>query len=112
MTLFTKIIRGEIPAKIVHQDEHCAAFLDISPQAPKHILVVPKKELVGVASAAREDQELLGHLLLTAAAVAREQGLGESGYRLVINSGKDGGQTVDHLHIHILGGRAMSWPPG
>lgn len=111
-TLYTKIIKGEIPGKIVHEDEHCAAFLDIQPQAPNHILVVPKKELRSVADAKPEDEQLLGHLLLTAASVARDQGIAESGYRLVINTGKNGGQSVSHLHIHVLGGRQMEWPPG
>ena|ERR1700722_5819841 len=112
MTLFTKILKGEIPGKIVYQDEQCAALMDIQPQAPHHLLVVPRKEIVSVAHATAADQELLGHLLLTAAKVARDLGFSEGGYRLVINTGKKGGQTVDHLHVHVLGGRQMEWPPG
>ncbi len=109
-TLFTKIINGEIPGKIVHKDEHCAVLVDIQPQAPKHFLVVPVKEIESIATA--EDKQVLGHLLLTAAQVARDQGFSAGGYRLVINAGKNGGQTVSHLHIHLLGGRQMEWPPG
>ena len=112
MTLFTKIINGEIPPDKVYEDDLSYAFRDIDPQAPVHILVVPKKEISGIGSAAEEDSGLLGHLLLVSAQVAKAEGLAESGYRLVINNGKDGGQAVDHLHIHILGGRRMAWPPG
>lgn len=111
-SLFTKIINGEIKGTIVYQDEHCAVINDIQPQAPKHLLVIPKKEIESVASASSEDQMVLGHLLLTAAKVARDQGFAQSGYRLVINTGKNGGQTVSHLHIHLLAGRQMEWPPG
>ena len=111
-TLFTKILNGEIPGKILHQDEHCAAIADIQPQAPKHILIFPKKEIRSVADAAPEDKMVLGHLLMTAAKVARDLGIAESGYRLVINTGKHGGQTVDHIHVHLLAGRQMEWPPG
>ncbi len=111
-TLFTKIIQGEIKGTIVYQDENCAALLDIQPQAPIHILLVPKKEITAVSAASGEDQQLLGHLMLTAAKIARDQGIDKTGYRLVINNGGNGGQSVDHLHIHILGGRQMQWPPG
>jgi histidine triad (HIT) family protein len=110
-TLFSKIIRREIPADIVYEDDLALAFRDIHPQAPVHILVIPKKTIPKLADAQPEDQALLGHLLLTAKTVAEQQGLTD-GYRVVINTGKDGGQTVYHLHLHILGGRAMGWPPG
>ncbi len=110
-TVFGKIIRREIPAQIVYEDERAIAFKDIAPQAPVHILVVPKEPIPGIAQAKPEHEALLGHLLLTAQRVAAEAGLNK-GYRLVVNEGEDGGQTVFHLHIHILGGRAMGWPPG
>jgi len=110
-TVFSKIIRREIPAQIVYEDERAIAFKDIAPQAPVHILVVPKAPIPGIAQAKPEHEALLGHLLLTAQRVAVEAGLSR-GYRLVINQGEDGGQTVFHLHIHVLGGRAMGWPPG
>ena len=110
MTIFKKIIDGEIPADIVYQDDRCVAFRDIDPQAPTHILVVPRKEIPSLVSADPED--LLGHLLLKAAEVARSEGLDENGYRVVVNVGRDGGQAVDHLHLHVLGGRRMLWPPG
>lgn len=110
-TLFQKIADKEIPAKIVHEDEWCVAFHDIEPQAPTHILVVPRKPIPRIAEAAAEDKATLGHLLLTAQKVAAEQGL-ESGFRTVINNGADGGETVPHLHVHVLGGRKLAWPPG
>lgn len=110
-TLFSKIIRREIPADIVYEDDLAIAFRDIQPQAPVHILVIPKKPIVKLADADPEDQTLLGHLLLTVQKVAAQEGL-TNGYRTVINTGKDGGQTVYHLHIHLLGGRALAWPPG
>ena len=111
-TLFEKICDKEIPATVVFEDELCVAFRDISPQAPTHLLVIPRKAIPRVGLAADEDQALLGHLLLTAARVARAEGLAESGYRLVINNGPDGGEAVPHLHIHLLGGRPLKWPPG
>lgn len=111
-TLFTKLINGEIKGEILYQDDLCAAILDYRPQAPKHILIIPKKELSSLADANTQDQPMLGHLLLIAAKIARDQGVSETGYRLVLNVGKDGGQSVDHLHIHLLGGRALDWPPG
>lgn len=111
-TLFEKIRDGEIPADIVHSDELCMAFRDISPQAPLHILVVPRKPLPRVGAAEPDDTALLGHLLLTAAEVARREGVADSGYRLVINNGPDGGEAVPHLHVHLLGGRKLKWPPG
>lgn len=110
-TIFGKIIRREIPANIVYEDDLCLAFKDITPQAPTHILLIPKKPIPKLADAEIEDQALLGHLLLLAKKVAEQAGL-ENGYRVVINTGNDGGQTVYHLHLHILGGRAMEWPPG
>jgi histidine triad (HIT) family protein len=110
-TIFKKIIDREIPADIVHEDELCLAFRDISPQAPTHVLVIPKKEIPSLDSIADEDQALLGHLLLVVRNLARELGLGR-GYRLVVNCGREAGQAVDHLHFHILGGRPMTWPPG
>jgi histidine triad (HIT) family protein len=111
-TLFEKIAAGQIPADIVYEDQLVLAFRDIHPQAPTHILIVPKKTIPRIAEAGVEDQNLLGQLLLSAAKVARQVGLEQSGYRLVINNGADGGETVPHLHCHILGGRHMSWPPG
>ena len=110
-TIFAKIIRREIPADIVYEDDLCLAFNDIAPQAPTHILVIPKKPIPCIDGADSEDQSLLGHLLLTVKQVAAQANLG-NGYRVVINNGNDGGQTVDHLHLHILGNRSMQWPPG
>lgn len=111
-TLFTKIINGEIPARFVHQDELCVAIHDIQPAAPTHILVIPKKEILNVEAARSEDEKVLGHLLLVAGKIARDLKLDQTGFRLVINNGKDGGQSVDHLHVHLLGGRPLNWPPG
>ncbi|MDP6934573.1 MAG: histidine triad nucleotide-binding protein [Myxococcota bacterium] len=111
-TLFERIIDGEIPADKVYEDEYVVAFRDINPQAPVHVLVVPRKPIVSVASATSAEGELLGKVLLAAAEVARREGLEEKGYRLVTNVGVDGGQSVFHLHVHVLGGRPMSWPPG
>ncbi|MEO7097724.1 MAG: histidine triad nucleotide-binding protein [Luteolibacter sp.] len=111
-TLFEKICDKEIPATIIYEDERCVAFRDISPKAPLHILVIPRKAIPRVALATDADEALLGHLLLTAAKVARSEGITDSGYRLVINNGKDGGEAVPHLHVHLLGGRQMEWPPG
>jgi histidine triad (HIT) family protein len=110
-TIFGKIIRKEIPAEIVYEDELSLAFKDINPQAPTHILVVPKKPIPQLDAATQEDRDLLGHLLLTARKVAQQVGL-QNGYRVVINNGNDGGQTVYHIHLHILGDRQMQWPPG
>jgi len=112
MTLFEKIIAREIPAEIVYEDDRVLAFRDIKPQAPVHVLLVPKKPIPRIAEASPDDHLVLGHLLLTAADVAARLGLKQSGYRLVINSGPDGGESVPHLHCHILGGRRMGWPPG
>ena len=110
-TLFGKIIRREIPADIVYEDDLCLAFRDITPQAPTHILVIPKQPIAMLSAAQAEDKALLGHLLFAASEIARQQKL-DSGYRVVINTGEDGGQTVFHLHLHLLGGRALGWPPG
>ena len=112
MTLFEKIIARAIPAEIVHDDDLCVAFRDIAPAAPVHVLVVPKKPVERIGAASGDDRDLLGHLLLTAARVARDEGLADSGYRLVINNGRDGGEAVPHLHVHLLGGRPLGWPPG
>jgi len=111
-TLFEKICDREIPAEILYEDDRCVAFRDISPQAPVHVVVVPRKpvERIGVAGVA--DEAVLGRLLLAAAEVARREGIDESGYRLVINNGSHGGESVPHLHVHLLGGRQMQWPPG
>lgn len=111
-TLFEKIRDREIPASFVHEDEHCIAFRDIAPQAPVHILVVPRKPIPRVAEADPSDQAVLGHLLLTAAAIAKKEGFAESGFRIVINNGPDGGEAVPHLHVHLLAGRPLTWPPG
>jgi histidine triad (HIT) family protein len=110
-TLFSKIIAREIAADIVYEDEHCLAFRDINPQAPVHVLLVPKQEIPRLADAAAADEALLGHLLLAAGKVARQLGVGDA-FRLVVNNGAGAGQTVFHLHLHILAGRPMHWPPG
>jgi histidine triad (HIT) family protein len=111
-TLFTKIINGDLPGDFVHQDDLCVAIRDIAPQAPTHILVIPRKPLVGIQGAEPADRELLGHLMLVAKQLAESEGLSDDGYRLVVNAGDLGGQAVPHLHVHLLGGRKMSWPPG
>jgi len=110
-TIFSKIIDKSIPAKILHEDDKCLAFQDVAPQAPVHFLVIPKKPIPGISFATKEDQEVLGHLLLVAKNVADKQNL-TNGYRIVINNGPDGSQSVYHLHLHILGGRQLGWPPG
>lgn len=109
--LFCRIVAGSIPAKRVYEDAECLAFADIHPQAPTHLLIIPKEHIGSTADAEETHAPLLGHLVAKAAQIAREQGLGK-GHRLVINTGEDGGQTVEHLHIHLLGGRQMHWPPG
>lgn len=111
LTIFTKIIDREIPADIVYEDDLCLAFRDVSPQAPTHVLLIPKKPVASLDEFSEEDQQLAGHLMMTVPKVATELGL-SNGYRTVINSGEEGGQTVFHLHIHILGGRNLTWPPG
>ncbi len=112
MTLFEKIAARQIPADIVFEDELVVAFRDIKPQAPVHVLLVPRMAIPRVAEAGAGDHAVLGHLLLKAAEVARRLGLERTGYRLVINNGPDGGESVPHLHVHLLGGRALGWPPG
>lgn len=112
MTIFEKIIAREIPADIVFEDDQCLAFRDIDPQAPTHLLLVPKRPIPRLGATERTDTELLGHLLVKAAELARMIGLAEGGFRIVINSGPNGGETVPHLHLHILGGRPLKWPPG
>ncbi|HEX4487170.1 MAG TPA: histidine triad nucleotide-binding protein [Terriglobales bacterium] len=109
--LFCGIIDGSIPSKPVYQDERCYAFADIHPQAPVHVLIIPREHIASISHAAEEHSSLLGHLHLVAAEIARSKGLSQ-GYRTVINTGENGGQTVDHIHVHLLGGRAMTWPPG
>jgi len=109
--LFCKIADGSIPSTRVYEDEQCLAFADINPQAPVHLLIIPRKHIASLAKATTEDNALLSHLLWTAAEIAREKKL-DAGYRVVINIGENGGQTVDHLHLHLLGGRHMTWPPG
>lgn len=110
-TLFEKIIDREIPAKIEHEDDQCIVIHDIDPKAPTHLLVIPKKVIPRIAEAESDDAKLIGHLLITAASVARSLNL-EKGFRVVVNNGSDGGETVPHLHVHVLGGRSMTWPPG
>ena len=112
MTIFQRIAAGEIPARIVRDDEEVLAFHDINPQAPVHILVTPKRVIPRIGAATDDDAALLGRLLLAARDIARSEGLDQSGYRLVINHGPDGGETVPHLHVHLLGGRPLTWPPG
>ncbi|XP_071942116.1 adenosine 5'-monophosphoramidase HINT1-like [Antedon mediterranea] len=110
-TIFGKIIRKEIPSDIIYEDEQCLAFKDINPQAPVHFLVIPKKPIPGLSKATEEDIPLLGHLMFIAQKVAKEQKL-ENGFRVVVNDGSDGCQTVFHVHLHVLGKRQLSWPPG
>jgi len=110
--LFCKIIAGEIPGEFVHQDELCVVIRDIKPQAPHHALVIPREHLESLDDASRKDEAMLGHLLRVGARIANESGLAESGYRIVVNNGAGAGQSVFHLHVHVLGGRPMNWPPG
>ena len=110
--LFCRIVAGEIPADVVHQDERAIAFRDINPQAPVHVLVIPRDHLESLDEATLKEEALLGHLLRVAARVANDQGLSEGGYRTVINTGAGAGQSVFHLHLHVIGGRSLSWPPG
>lgn len=109
--LFCKIASGEIPSTPVYQDESVYAFADISPKAPVHVLIIPREHIASLAEATAEQGALLGHLMGVAAEIARDKGLAK-GYRVVVNTGNDGGQTVDHLHLHLLGARQMTWPPG
>ena len=110
--IFAKIIRKEIPAKIVYEDDRALAFWDVEPKARVHILIVPKKDIARISEAGAADEALLGHLLTVAAEVARTEGVDETGYRIVINNGPHAGESVPHLHVHLLGGREMNWPPG
>ncbi|KAL4216367.1 Histidine triad nucleotide-binding protein 1 [Mactra antiquata] len=110
-TIFGKIARGEVPTKFIYEDEQCVAFNDLGPQAPTHFLVIPRKPIQMIEKAEDSDEQLLGHLLVVAKKVAKEQGL-DKGYRLVINNGVEGGQSVYHLHVHVMGGRQLGWPPG
>jgi histidine triad (HIT) family protein len=112
MTIFEKIIAREIPADIVFEDDQCLAFRDINPQAPVHVLLVPKRAIPRIGAATWDDAALLGHLMVKAGELALMLGLSEGGFRIVINHGANGGETVPHLHLHILGGRALTWPPG
>lgn len=112
MTIFDKIIAKEIPADIVYEDDQCLAFRDIDPKAPVHVLVIPKKPIQSADAVADEDAQLMGHLWTKIRDIARSEGLAEGGYRVVTNCGDDGGQSVDHLHFHLLGGRKLDWPPG
>ncbi len=111
-TLFEKIIAGDIPGDIVYEDDHCVAFRDLHPQAPTHVLVVPRKPVINVAEATDDDAALLGRVLIAARNTARKLGVAEGGYRLVVNNGAGAGQTVFHLHVHLLAGRSLTWPPG
>lgn len=110
--LFCRIIAGEVTAELMHQDEQCVVIRDINPQAPTHLLVIPREHLESLDEAARPDEPMLGHLLRMAARMANEHGVSENGYRTVINTGAGAGQSVFHLHVHVLGGRPMNWPPG
>ncbi len=110
-TIFSKIIAREIPADVVYEDDLCMAFRDADPQAPTHILIIPRKPIAKIADATGEDRALLGHLLLKAGDIARAENVGEN-FRLVVNNGADAGQSVFHLHVHLLAGRALAWPPG
>jgi histidine triad (HIT) family protein len=110
-TIFKRIIDGEIPAKIIHQDDLCLAFHDVAPQAPVHVLVIPKKEIASLNQLTDDDAELLGHIWQVIPKLAKQLQL-DGGYRVVVNCGPDAGQSVDHLHFHLLGGRSLSWPPG
>ena len=111
-TVFSRIIRREIPAEIVHEDDLCVAFDDINPQAPTHVLIIPRKEIANVDAMEDDDVALIGHLFRVGRDLARSRGLDKAGYRLVINNGAAAGQTVWHLHVHLLGGRNLTWPPG
>ncbi len=111
-TLFEKIYDGEIPASIVYQDDMCCCFRDIDPKAPTHLLLVPRKPIARIEKATADDAVILGHLMLKVGEIARQEGLSEGGFRVVINNGPDAGEAVPHLHLHILGGRSLQWPPG
>ncbi len=110
-TIFKRILDGEIPADRVHEDDQCIAFRDVNPQSPTHVLIIPRKEIVSLAHAEENDKELLGHLLLVARQIAADLGH-SNGFRTIINTGEEGGQTVFHLHVHLMAGRNLAWPPG
>jgi len=110
--LFCRIAEKTLPSKIVHEDDKCVAFDDVNPQAPTHVLVIPRKHVASIAELNEADAGLLAHLMMTGSKIAKQKGIAEGGYRLVVNTGKNGGQTVFHLHLHVLGGRPMHWPPG
>ena len=110
--LFCKIVEGDVPASIVHRDEHLIAFKDINPQAPLHVLIVPRRHIASLNALSPEDDDLVGEMVRRAAAIAREHGVADTGYRTVFNCNADAGQTVFHIHLHVLGGRGLSWPPG
>ncbi len=112
MTIFTKILNREIPAKIVYEDEHCLAFRDVNPQAPTHVLLIPKLEIPTMNDVNDSHRDLMGHLMVVAPRIAEQEGIARDGYRLVVNTNANAGQTVAHIHIHIIGGRALGWPPG
>lgn len=111
-TIFAKIARKEVPADLLYEDDLCVAFRDVNPQAPVHVLIIPRQPLQRVAAAKESDRELLGHLLLVANRIANQLGVATTGYRLVLNNGHDAGESVPHLHLHLLGGRPLAWPPG
>jgi histidine triad (HIT) family protein len=111
-TIFARIIAREIPADIVYEDDKCLAFRDVSPKAPTHVLIIPKKEIANIEGLADDDAALVGHIWVVIRNLARQLGVSESGYRVVVNCGPDGGQTADHLHFHLLAGRQLEWPPG
>jgi histidine triad (HIT) family protein len=110
--LFCKIVEGDVPASIVHRDDHLIAFKDINPQAPLHVLIVPRRHIASLNALGPEDDDLVGEMVRRAAAIARDHGVADTGYRTVFNCNADAGQTVFHIHLHVLGGRGMSWPPG
>lgn len=110
--LFCRIVSGQIPATKIYEDEHSLAFRDINPQAPVHVLLIPKHHVVSLKEAGSDDHGVLGHLLIVAGKIAAQEGIAESGFRVVANSGSDAGQSVFHLHLHVMGGRSMAWPPG
>jgi len=110
--LFCRIAEKTLPSKIVHEDDKCVAFDDVNPQAPTHVLVIPRKHVASIAELNEADAGLLAHLMMTGSKIAKQKGIAEGGYRMVVNTGKNGGQTVFHLHLHVLGGRPMHWPPG
>ena len=110
--IFCRIAAGSLPAAIIYQDEGAIAFRDISPQAPIHVLVIPRKHITSLSKVTDADSAVIGHLMSAVAAVARQEGIAESGYRSIINAGRDAGQAVDHLHVHVIGGRGLHWPPG